>query len=146
MRAAVSSDTTPWNWRMSSWVPSGVAVWPPMLYRPPPIDTGPGVAFTAVTMSSTVRGVTTRAIVTGCSRVTSSIRTLESGIAPTATAGVRTNESALTMTPNRINPHTTSRSRFPSRPARRSIVGRGTGFGRLALERRCFLLEPINAI
>jgi hypothetical protein len=29
--AAVSSATTPRNCRMSSWVPSGVAVWPPML-------------------------------------------------------------------------------------------------------------------
>ena len=29
--AAVSSATTPWNCRMSSWVPSGVAVCPPML-------------------------------------------------------------------------------------------------------------------
>jgi hypothetical protein len=117
-----------------------------MLYRPPPIEIGPDVAFTAVTMSSTVRGVTTRAIVTGCNRVTSSIRTLESGRAPTATAGVRQQETALTATPKTSNATITIARRFPSRAARRTIVGRGVGLGRFAVERRCFFRELLNAI
>jgi len=117
-----------------------------MLYRPPPIDTGPAVAFTAVTMSSAVRGVTTRLIVTGWSRVTSSIRTLVSGAALTATAGARQHEIALTSTPNVNSPTIISASRFPSRAVRRTIVGRGAGLGRFAFERRCFFRELLNAI
>ena len=97
-------------------------------------------------MSSIVRGVTTRAIVTGWRRVTSSIRTLESGMAPTTTGGVRQQASALTATPNTTNPATTRARRFPSRAARRTIVGRGVGRGRFAVERRCFFRELLNAI
>src|SRR5829696_152136 len=105
---------------------------------------GPGVALTALTMSWIVRGVTTRAIVTGWSRVTSSIRTLESGMEPTATGGVRQQAIALTTTPNTSRPATTRASRFPSRAARRTIVGRGVGLGRFADERRCFFRELLN--
>ena len=36
-----------------------------MLYRPPPTEIGPGEAFTALEISSTVRGAKTLAIVTG---------------------------------------------------------------------------------
>ena len=97
-------------------------------------------------MSWIVRGVTTRDIVTGWSRVTSSIRTLESGIAPTWTGGVRQQAIALTATPNRSNPTITRATRFPSRAARRTIVGRGVGLGRFAVERRCFFRELLNAI
>jgi hypothetical protein len=59
---------------------------------------------------------------------------------------VRQQEMALTTTPNISNPTTTSASRFPSRAARRSIVGRGVGLGRFAVERRCFFRELLNAI
>jgi hypothetical protein len=97
-------------------------------------------------MSSIERGVTTRAIVTGKRRVTSSTRTLESGIAPTATGGVRQQETALTTTPKTSNPMTTTPTRFPSRAARRTIVGRGVGLGRFAVERRCLFRELLNAI
>jgi hypothetical protein len=97
-------------------------------------------------MSATVRGVTTRLILTGCSRVTSSIRTLLSGLDATATAGVLQHEIALTTTPNTNNPTTKRASRFPSRAARRTIVGRRAGVGMFALERRCFFRELLNAI
>jgi hypothetical protein len=117
-----------------------------MLYRPPPIEIGPDVDFTAATMSSIDRGVTTRAIVTGKRRVTSSTRTLESGIAATLTGGVRQQDTALTAAPNTISPTTTNAIRFPRRAARRTIVGRGVGLGRFALDRRCFFLELLNAI
>jgi hypothetical protein len=78
--------------------------------------------------------------------VTSSIRTLESGRAPTATAGVRQQEIALTTAPKASNPKITRTRRFPSRTIRPTIVGRGTGLGRFAVERRCFFLELLNAI
>src|SRR5215203_5636342 len=107
---------------------------------------GPGVALTALTMSWIVRGVTTRAIVTGWRRVTSSIRTLGSGMEPTATGGVRQQAIALTATPNASSPTITMATRFPSRVARRTIVGRGVGLGRFAVERRCFFRELLNAI
>jgi hypothetical protein len=97
-------------------------------------------------MSSIERGVTTRAIVTGKRRVTSSTRTLESGIAPTTTGGVRQQETALTTTPKINSPMITKATRFPSRAKRRTIVGRGVGLGRFAVERRCFFRELLNAI
>jgi hypothetical protein len=90
--------------------------------------------------------VTTRAIVTGKRRVTSSTRTLESGIAATLTGGVRQQAIALTAIPNTTKPATTIAIRFPTRTARRTIVGRGVGLGRFALDRRCFFLELLNAI
>jgi hypothetical protein len=64
-RAAGSKDTTPWNSRRSICRPSGVAVWPPMLLRPPPIEIGPGDSRTTCAISSTVDGAATLAIRTG---------------------------------------------------------------------------------
>ena len=59
---------------------------------------------------------------------------------------MRQHEIALTITPNASNPTITRPRRFPSRAIRRTIVGRGTGRGRFAVERRCFFLELLNAI
>jgi len=66
--------------------------------------------------------------------------------AATVTVGVRTHETKLTTTPNTSSPRTTNPARFPMRPMRRRIVGRGAGVGRLAFERRCCFREPIDAI
>jgi hypothetical protein len=74
------------------------------------------------------------------------MRTLESGIAPTTAEGVRQQAIALTATPNTNRPTIASATRFPRRAARRTIVGRGVGLGRFAVERRCFFLELLNAI
>jgi hypothetical protein len=40
----------------------------------------------------------------------------------------------------------TKATRFPSRAKRRTIVGRGVGLGRFAVERRCLFRELLNAI
>jgi hypothetical protein len=74
------------------------------------------------------------------------MRTLGSAIAPTATGGVRQQEIALTATPNANSATIASPTRFPRRATRRTIVGRGVGLGRFAVERRCFFLELLNAI
>jgi hypothetical protein len=74
------------------------------------------------------------------------MRTLESGIAPTAAGGVRQQETTLTATPNTNTATIARATRFPRRAARRTIVGRGVGLGRFAVERRCFFLELLNAI
>lgn len=61
---------------------------------------GPGEDFTAATMSSRLRGVTTLDMRTGNNRVTSFTQTLESLSAVTVTAGVREYDARLTATPN----------------------------------------------
>ena len=59
------------NRRMSISSAPSVAIWPPMLWRAPPMETGPGELRTAVTISSVVVGVSTRPTAIGLSWVTS---------------------------------------------------------------------------
>src|SRR5437773_102361 len=63
--------TTSSNCRMSICNARSVAVWPPWLKRPPPIDTGPRCERTASTISSIVVGTRTRSTTIGLIRVTS---------------------------------------------------------------------------
>ena len=64
-RSSFESETSLFICRMSMCKLPGAAVWPPMLYRPPPMLTGPGVARTAAAISATLRGSSTCATVTG---------------------------------------------------------------------------------
>ncbi|MNC87543.1 hypothetical protein D3C83_32740 [compost metagenome] len=69
--ASFEKATTLSNSRMSICSACSVAVWPPMLKRPPPIDTGPGCAFTAATTSSIECGLRILSTLIGLICVTS---------------------------------------------------------------------------
>ena len=73
-RITLSSDenqTMRFRVRMSKCRLPGLAVWPPMLKRPPPIDTGPVVRRSASCTSSTEFGATIAITRTGLSWVMS---------------------------------------------------------------------------
>src|ERR1700761_1532872 len=71
VRSPGENDSTRFIVRMSKCRLPGLAVWPPMLKRPPPIDTGPLVRRIASCTSSTEVGATMAITRTGLSWVTS---------------------------------------------------------------------------
>src|SRR5579871_2468974 len=94
--------------RMSMWSPPSVAIWPPMLWRAPPIEIGPADLRTARTTSSVEVGVITRPTAMGFSCVTSF--TISGDVAgnrggritrKVVTTNAKTNEATKT-TPSRL--------------------------------------------
>src|SRR5215831_18484839 len=113
-----SKASTRLNDRMSIWSAPSVAVCPPMLNRPPPIEIGPAGSRTAATISSVVVGVMTAATRIGLSCVTSFTTGADRGC---ATDVCTIPHTAIAYATSSVVPSAAS-SPLPTRRTRRQSV------------------------